>query len=640
VIPPPTTRQDGSAEGQGPFAPGEVPPKSVAWLNPLELIRTAYHALLSQIVTGYLDRREVQAALDAPPRLPVHSRLGSLVQHPNESFLSLLDPDADNKDLWIDFVADIGDSWDATYATLSLIGRAQLQVRGLPQEVPRGDILVLGGDLVYPTPNRDAYRARTRTAFEAALPEQPLRRAPTVLAIPGNHDWYDGLTAFLREFCQGGVLGGWKLEQHRSYFAAKLSHDWWLLGIDISLDSRIDSPQQTYFTDILLSIKPRPGKSRARVILCTAKPVWLDNPRYRPNADKNLAHFLDLLKAHHCTVAVILSGDTHHYNRYQGRDSKRQLVVAGGGGAYLQGTHQNLPSVTEVTELRSSEEPEVFEASPYSYPRPAQSRRLRWGALGLALRSRNWPFLIFAGTVDAIMTLRAPAAWTNLSILSVAGFYERLVAALQVSVPWYCGLTTVLVVALTTGVTIGCNNGARLWKGLWGAVHGLWHVALALFLMRWYRDLFTMGLDVRLLHADQSREVVRILTLQILGVQLATILAILVYVLVAGTLATTLLGAFLAISDRLFAWHTNEAFAVQSIFDYRNFVRMKIDKNGVLTLHPIGLAQVPRRWRKRAIELTKKEQKAAANDEQDVACYESGDVVLAPEAIESPIVIG
>ena len=36
---------------------------------------------------------------------------------------------------------------------------------------------------------------------------------PTVYAIPGNHDWYDGLTGFLRQFGQDRWLGGWRTHQ-------------------------------------------------------------------------------------------------------------------------------------------------------------------------------------------------------------------------------------------------------------------------------------------------------------------------------------------------------------------------------------------------------------------------------------------
>ena len=68
----------------------------------------------------------------------------------------------------------------------------------------------------------------------------------------------------MREFCQGGLFGGWQLVQSRSYFAAKVAPGWWIWGIDIALDTRIDSPQQAYFLDILRQ-KDANGVRRRRI---------------------------------------------------------------------------------------------------------------------------------------------------------------------------------------------------------------------------------------------------------------------------------------------------------------------------------------------------------------------------------------
>src|SRR5437870_3574246 len=83
--------------------------------------------------------------------------------------------------------------------------------------------------------------------FGSALPCAPEDAHPDLFALPGNHDWYDGLTGFLRIFCQGRWVGGWRTGQTRSYFALKLPHRWWLWAIDISFDAFIDRPQLEYF---------------------------------------------------------------------------------------------------------------------------------------------------------------------------------------------------------------------------------------------------------------------------------------------------------------------------------------------------------------------------------------------------------
>ena len=46
-----------------------------------------------------------------------------------------------------------------------------------------------------------AYSRRLITPYETAYGGTRVEESPHVFAIPGNHDWYDGLTAFARLFC-------------------------------------------------------------------------------------------------------------------------------------------------------------------------------------------------------------------------------------------------------------------------------------------------------------------------------------------------------------------------------------------------------------------------------------------------------
>src|SRR5690606_31088333 len=119
--------------------------------------------------------------------------------------------------LWIDYVADTGDGFDATYAVASQVAARELHVDGVPTPLPRAQILVLGGDQVYPAASTESYEDRLAGPWRAALP-WTVRDHPALFAIPGNHDWYDGLTGFLRLFGQGRWIGGWRTSQGRSYF--------------------------------------------------------------------------------------------------------------------------------------------------------------------------------------------------------------------------------------------------------------------------------------------------------------------------------------------------------------------------------------------------------------------------------------
>ena len=44
--------------------------------------------------------------------------------------------------------------------------------------LPRGDVLILGGDLAYPNPSMETYELRFFAPFEAALPPPPVSNSP------------------------------------------------------------------------------------------------------------------------------------------------------------------------------------------------------------------------------------------------------------------------------------------------------------------------------------------------------------------------------------------------------------------------------------------------------------------------------
>ena len=91
---------------------------------------------------------------------------------------------------------------------------------------------------------------------------------PTAFAIPGNHDWIDGLETFQRYIQHRGWLGGWLLPQEKSYFALRLPHGWWLFGLDLALVDDIDMCQCQYFARIA---DERMGPSdQARTLGCSS----------------------------------------------------------------------------------------------------------------------------------------------------------------------------------------------------------------------------------------------------------------------------------------------------------------------------------------------------------------------------------
>ena len=222
--------------------------KMVNWFEPGMLAQTAIKAIVSSAFGNYADKREIEAAL-------------------HESTIEEKEADQVNKEysekdeIWLDYISDTGDGFNSTYSVAHLVAQPFLEVKinGVEKKIERGKILVFGGDQIYPTPTMEMYENKFRIPFRAAFPYTEMKDHPHLYAIPGNHDWYDGLNNFIKLFCQKRWIGNWITKQHRSYFALQLPHGHWIWATDIQLNSDIDKPQLDYFLHIAKN-KMKDGK--------------------------------------------------------------------------------------------------------------------------------------------------------------------------------------------------------------------------------------------------------------------------------------------------------------------------------------------------------------------------------------------
>src|SRR5207253_2712653 len=132
-------------------------------------------------------------------------------------------------EIWFDYVADTGDGWNSTYAIAYHLTQPSLDLNAHAPEdgkTKRGEILIFGGDQVYPSADRATYQKRLVVPYQSALAKSKPPQ-PFLFATPGNHDWYDSLVAFTRLFCATDPFAGWLTRQTRSYFALRLPHKWW-----------------------------------------------------------------------------------------------------------------------------------------------------------------------------------------------------------------------------------------------------------------------------------------------------------------------------------------------------------------------------------------------------------------------------
>src|SRR3954451_15321995 len=252
---------------------------SVCWFAPLQLLRTAQQVAIATVFGQNADARVIEAL--ARPLAGTTLGPGTLAKTAEDARRTpgIHDYSGKHTPFWIDYIAETGDGWDATYTVAYYASQPTLPLdrgeaaQGAPLlSTRRGDILILGGDEVYPFANYENYERRLVLPYSCAFPpdEAGSHDSPEVFAIPGNHDWYDSLVSFSRLFCSKQSFAGWRTPQTRSYFALKLPGSWWLLGTDVQLGSEIDGPQREFFEAVAEGMTPKD-----KVIVCHAEPHWL-----------------------------------------------------------------------------------------------------------------------------------------------------------------------------------------------------------------------------------------------------------------------------------------------------------------------------------------------------------------------------
>lgn len=543
-------------------------PKMTGWFRPALLLRLMWRVILSDLFGQYADRRLIVAALDTVPPEDLVARAQQFLPGKENEQLWTLDPD-DEGAVWIDFVADLGDGFDATYAIASLLAQETLSVDG--HSLKRGQMLFMGGDEVYPRAAPETYQKQLRDPYEWAFPDpnQRLIKGPPVFALPGNHDWYDGLVIFLSLFCRKDHmhLGGWRTHQRRSYFAVQLTDNWWLWAIDAQLDDDVDQPQKEYFIEIAKAMPPN-----AKIILCGPEPGWLYTGQAGNKALSVMSYigWIALNQKKGLTVSLVLSGDTHHYSRYVADDGNTQFVTSGGGGAFLHPTHQVEASVdldrkadgytwlnNQIKKLALGSDGQGREAV---YPSKADSLSMLAGNFGFA--AYNPAFAMVLGSLYWLVALAGSFLPVDIYYIAPALFFAGFWAYTRKQE----------------------GAGAKIW--LVSAVNGLAHclgVLLTAAIVSWFNGRFVdLGAWPRL-------------SFWLYGAEMTA---------VGGLIAGTLFGVYLYVTSRWLNMNHNDAFSSMRRDSHRHFLRLRIQDDKI-TVFPVGLTKIPRRdeWRVNAANL-------------------------------------
>jgi hypothetical protein len=289
---------------------GFTPRQPVPWLNPVLLAGTAVRVVLAELFGAYLDKRELQSGLSA------------------------IRYDEDGADeLWLDYVADLGDGFDSTYTIAYLLAQKALKPDGAPP-LPRASVLVMGGDEVYPTASGQQYEDRFKGPYRAALPSRQRWKAADALRParqPRLVRRAHRVPAALRPV-ETTSIGAWTTSS-----SAPTSPSSCRTGGGCWPSTCSSAPTSTNRSSRTSGDRDADGAGRPDHHL----PSVAGLGGHRALEDGVRHH--RLLRPQDPGAArggreLMISGDLHHYARYSSAD--RQLITCGGGGAYLYPTHR------------------------------------------------------------------------------------------------------------------------------------------------------------------------------------------------------------------------------------------------------------------------------------------------------------
>jgi hypothetical protein len=233
---------------------------------------------------------------------------------------------------------------------------------------------IICSDVIYPAGGVRAYTDRFYRAY--ADYQAPL------YGLPGNHDWYDGLSGFMTAFCDAppdagapspAVAGPWWKRLLRQLLwrrapkatARDVAEMRWyrdaesqqavqpgpycaidagpvrLVLIDVGIDGHIDSDQADWLREASAGDQPK--------ILLTGKPLY-SYARVQPCPIEGGGDVDDIVTDPANNYVAAIGGDDHNYQRYPVRQPDGRTIlylVAGGSGAYLSATHQ-IPNVDRL----------------------------------------------------------------------------------------------------------------------------------------------------------------------------------------------------------------------------------------------------------------------------------------------------
>lgn len=398
--------------GEKDTVPEDLPPDKrepegpVGWLLGPQFIAALKWMLLYTAFGTKLDARDWMKATVFPPGGAdgaLYAWYDRARKHPENEKLQAKDAKdfwEQKGEFWFDYMADTGDGQTATYSIAYLClntlwakkpweakppadagrdskypdGNSDLVLdhkvnpeRTELTPLPRGEFLFVGGDISYHMSDYLSLYTRFQVPFSWAFKDftKEMERSGRkfdaarrpLFGIPGNHDYYDMLDGFRRQFRRPVhtedkdfqktkdkttpqlIIPGYERQQESSYMAIRLPFDWWFWALDTEV-GEIDERQKKFFRGLNkdlnkgLESEILPDK----LIVATCAPTTVFGQYAKEDDEKASLAFLQLglprifLRGSKQKMAkreverslgpnqirLDISGDIHHYARYWG----------------------------------------------------------------------------------------------------------------------------------------------------------------------------------------------------------------------------------------------------------------------------------------------------------------------------------
>jgi hypothetical protein len=326
------------------------------------------------------------------------------------------DPTNDERRKWMalvrathgtDLTIDHGDLAEPSFIVAGDTGEGDASqwavVPRIEQIAAQTHFMVIASDVIYPAGGVDDYENKFFRPYE--------RYPRPIYAVPGNHDWYDGLTGFMFHLCgqrtpppkadagPRSALGRLLWRKAKRPDPAKVADmlrfraapeqrsaqasPYWvidtgplqLVGIDTGITNVVDRDQGDWLRAVSVA-------SRKPKILITGKPIYVDG-RYQPGEIEGGGTVDDVVRDPAANYVAAIGGDIHNYQRYPVRLPGGRVImylVSGGGGAFMHATH-SIPRVSMPVVEESDFRCYPLRGDSLSFYSRAYANKVRWNPL-------------------------------------------------------------------------------------------------------------------------------------------------------------------------------------------------------------------------------------------------------------------